>query len=395
MNMLKYNNYIKEGIEDTNKNPEVKLIIFENFLNMIKARNSVLKDNKIAREFLKPIETDSKINFVSSADDENNVSYLPLDKIRDIVRDLVEPEVGDTVILKDKEQKKLPDYAFEFLNSQNKFTIKRIKTNEKGRFVIDIGFLSPKDDETFWFSYIRFAVIGRKIPPVTNDVITKLTEKEIKKITESPLRQKMAVAKFAVAIFGDKFTANEYEEFNNLYKNEYLNIFKNFELVRGKDIPYWYDYNKYALKGRMDSSLAGSCMGGAGSNTFQLYADNPNKINLLILRDTEDPKKIAGRAIVWHLDDPKGKILMDTIYVNEQRLVDLYVKYAEKNGWIHKYRQRHSYDEVVIDGKNKKIAMVVQLYPNRYNRLPYLDTLSSYNPRTGLISNRRDKVGRF
>ena len=166
------------------------------------------------------------------------------------------------------------------------------------------------------------------------------------------------------------------ESFVNMYKTA-RNPKVEFELVKGDDIIYWYNYNQYADGG---GTLADSCMRHNKCSKFlKFYANNEN-VSLLILKDELDDSKIRGRALVWKLDNPSGRYFMDRIFYTTDYIIDLFKQHAGKNGWIYKIHQNNSNNGPFIDthtnSERYDFEMVVNM--DDTDSYPYLDTLKYY-----------------
>ncbi len=179
----------------------------------------------------------------------------------------------------------------------------------------------------------------------------------------------------------------------------FVNMFKaardtsKFEVVQGDDIQYWYNEEQYVPGG---GQLNNSCMRYDSCEDYlQLYADNPDKVSLVILKDTEDNEKIRGRAILWNLDRPSGRTFMDRIYTVKDSDVILFQDYARENGWIHKKYQNMSEDDPFVDtrtGEDMDINFVVNgLSDPGDGGYPYMDTMKFYDGYT--ISNNNQSLG--
>ena len=184
----------------------------------------------------------------------------------------------------------------------------------------------------------------------------------------------------------------EIEEFVNKYKatlDNMNNIFTNFEVVSGDKIAYWYDYHNYEEEQRR-GQLGNSCMSAADDiGWFDIYTQNPDKVNMAIYKCPDNPSKIKGRALVWKLDD--GKTFMDRIYTHDDSDVDLFRQYATKNGWYYKrHNQSTSSGEAIgPDGDPTNLNLVVTLKKINWDHYPYLDTLKYYRPKLGILSNEQ------
>jgi len=189
---------------------------------------------------------------------------------------------------------------------------------------------------------------------------------------------------------GRKTPAQLLEEFVNAYKAARQP--GKFEMVDGLDIGYWYDEMKYESQ---NASLGDSCMKGEECEPFfNFYAKNPDKVSLLIMKSRFADDKIIGRALVWKLTEPEGRIYMDRIYVNYEHDYENFKNYARNKGWLFKKEQNMYATEKIIDSKNndsKEIILIVKgMKPNE--TYPYLDTLKYYNPANQILSNNVDIV---
>jgi len=95
-----------------------------------------------------------------------------------------------------------------------------------------------------------------------------------------------------------------------------------------------------------------SCMTGDDCDKVELYAINPDKIQMALIDDT-----FKARALIWTMDD--GTRYLDRQYGNAEAAGHL-VKWAEEQGWNH-------YD------KRRETKMICTL--QRPDLFPYLDTM--------------------
>ena len=169
------------------------------------------------------------------------------------------------------------------------------------------------------------------------------------------------------------------------------------ELVKGDDIVHWYSEDQYLSE---DGTLGSSCMRYEDCKSYvEFYADNDKVVSLLILKteNGEGEEKIKGRALVWKLTKPEGRIFMDRIYTNEVYDEELFKSYAKKEGWLHKLRQNSSSGEQIVDTKdgslnyfNMKVDGVESSSTCDY---PYVDTLKYYSDDDGVLANNSDDLG--
>lgn len=180
------------------------------------------------------------------------------------------------------------------------------------------------------------------------------------------------------------FTASDIEKFVNVYTSKILfnqDAFQRFQLVKGAEIKKWYHEKNYTKIGNNVGPLHNSCMRfGTCQGYFDIYVDNPDVCQLLILKDETD-KKIEGRALIWTTVD--GKRFMDRIYVSKDSYTNLFKKWAEQNGCATKgYGYGHG---AGFDNK-----FIVKVQPKLYSTYPYMDTLNRYMPDKGILTNEVD-----
>ncbi|NBP58409.1 hypothetical protein EBU71_18125, partial [bacterium] len=191
-----------------------------------------------------------------------------------------------------------------------------------------------------------------------------------------------------------QFSQSEIEQFVNLYKSEFdksKDFFRNFEIVKGKDIEFYYDEENYSMN---KGQLSNSCMRYSRCKSyFDIYVSNPEVCSLLILRDDENPKKIKGRALVWNLNDPSGigptdVIFMDRIYTHDDSDILLFRDYAKSKGWYSKKNNDNSVESFVVTPSNERKEfpnLVVKVKDKQYQEWPYMDTFAYYYPETNTL----------
>jgi len=160
--------------------------------------------------------------------------------------------------------------------------------------------------------------------------------------------------------------------------------FSYFDVVKGSDIPYWYDYRKYE---EQRGTLGSSCMKDADNYYFDLYVKNPDVCQLVILKSENDDEKIIGRALLWKLTD--GNLFMDRIYTINDADVNLFREYAKKNGWYSKYSNNSTADIEAIspDGSTvESLSGEVNIKKGYYDGYTYMDTLKWFTPSRGKLS---------
>jgi hypothetical protein len=186
------------------------------------------------------------------------------------------------------------------------------------------------------------------------------------------------------------------ESFVNMFK---ANNDKNtgiFEIVNGNDIVKWYNEENY-LNEKYDldcTSLGKSCMRYDSCEDYiNFYANNPDKVSMLILKDKEYPLKIKGRALIWKLNKPDNRIFMDRIYTILDSDIELFKQYAIKNKWIYKLLQSAT-STIFIDpitNKNSELIMTVNDFKDNYD-YPYMDTLLYYSKDENILTNNKKEI---
>lgn len=134
---------------------------------------------------------------------------------------------------------------------------------------------------------------------------------------------------------------------------------KNFQVVTGDSITYWYNMDKYASGG---GTLNNSCMRGIDKQKrVAFYSKYPDKVAMAILLDNDN--KLLARALIWKLDSPEGVIFMDRIYYVKTYHSKILENYAAKNNIKTK-----------SDGWNLKNHISVKIPYKNGDPLPFLDS---------------------
>lgn len=173
-----------------------------------------------------------------------------------------------------------------------------------------------------------------------NDIITYLPIDRYKRLEKdddpfkSKLRQPMKIGKF-FRVLDENLKDKDVEIFINSFKSNYDMLIKGLtdtlQLVAGEDVRFWYNGKNYVQGG---GTLNSSCMRGENKGPeMQMFVDNPDVCQLLILRDPKS-LKLLGRALIWRLEEPKDKTFMDYVYTRYDKDRDLFIMYAKTRGWI-------------------------------------------------------------
>jgi len=363
-----FQDYLTDKIlENMNlKIKELELILSPKMIKMLKQMN-----HKIADELLE-LHIDSepkfKITFVDLGSESDMVSFIQANK----VPELIEPDLVH------------------------------------GHYIRDVN-TTDKEFKGGYYDYIP----SYKNPWITDDEqMIDLFDPQFKS-KEHPVwtkfRSEIKIGRFINRIFGNKFPANvkrtdavkkekpdDVESFVNMFIATVEENSKKFIIVKGEDIRHWYDCQNYF---KSTGTLGGSCMKySEKSKYFDLYCNNDNKVQMLILFPEDIRDKIIGRALVWKLDEPEGRYFMDRIYTANDSDEYMFIEYAKRKGWLYKSSQSMGYDVKIYDPENdtvSKIDMLVKLQPQKYGRYPYLDTMSFYNQVTGEITNDNDYAQKY
>lgn len=150
-----------------------------------------------------------------------------------------------------------------------------------------------------------------------------------------------------------------------------------YEIVRGQAVLDAYN----------DSKGPHSCMKGQPFTEF--YAANPDKVGLVKL---SRGGQYFGRALLWTLDEPQGRIFLDRIYPSDggdhiEWLKDI----ARVNGWIYKTEQTYG-NCLSEDDLRLQVSMDV----TAVSTYPYMDTLCYATDTLGegeiILSNRNQSA---
>ena len=193
----------------------------------------------------------------------------------------------------------------------------------------------------------------------------------------------------------------EIEKFVNQYKStiDIINdAFNKFDVVKAFDILHWYNYENYTY-GSDKGTLGNSCMADVPDSWLYIYRSNPDICNLVILYDESgkitDSKykssKIIGRALLWTTRE--GYKFMDRIYTAKDSDIDLFKKFADRNGWWAKKSQNSGNSFTIEKGSESKSNPTIIVDLQKWDdEFPYLDSLMYFNNGTGELSNDGNSI---
>lgn len=203
-----------------------------------------------------------------------------------------------------------------------------------------------------------------------------INKQNIQKDFSSIKNSEIAVGRFTRALLkkaDQEFTDKDIEAFVTEFKTTMRikkDSFKNFSVVKGDDIKFWYNQRNNMPGG----SLGSSCMKhDKCQEYFDIYTKNPNQVSMIILKSYEDESKICGRALLW--TDTENRKFMDRIYINDNSHEDMFIEYAISNGYYYKEEQSFSNPDVMLNDKKVNISIMVKLDEYEFDNYPYVDTL--------------------
>jgi hypothetical protein len=392
MKVFKYSEFLTESkIEELLL--ESKVIFSKKFLNLLNR----MRSNKIASDLLNIYSKDFNIqhNYIDITDNKEEVSFTPDRKVQELIagkpeiyvvgtrRQLTHSDSNDALFVKlgyDKTkeywtpndgQKGLIKSEVVSPTSGKVFVLFEELTDEEKRYAVlnkDCLSLSDFDDSQIWKTSRNPIRIGRLVRPLLRTAGITVTDREV-------------------------------EEFTNMWKATYdfaADVLKQFDIVKGQSIAYWYDYNKYVDGG---GTLNNSCMAEVDSDYFEIYTSNP-QVSLVILYDdngqVQEGKytstKIKGRALLWDAEiNGQKEMFMDRIYTTYDSDVDLFKQFAQKNGWFWKDSQSMTPREYITNGVSKsRPEIIVKLNNNDFEYYPYCDTMCFCYTSSNELRNTQD-----
>ncbi len=304
---------------------------------------------------------------------------------------------------------------------KTKFKIKYIRANEQFKMSIDKYNISNPDLYPLVLSKRFVKILKRINDNVSNellklsatefkvkesfidrtdkeDMVTYITSDKVNKMIEDKVgdvegecwsnnqRIEIRIGRLVFRLLGEKVQGPEIESFVNEYKSiiKAKKLNRNFKIVEGDDIKRWYLHDSYAEGG---GNLKDSCMRHRFCQIFlDLYTHNPDKVRLLILLD-EDKQKILGRALLWNLDRPSGKVFMDRVYFSNDFILNMFINYAIKHNWLYKLESMDNILNVVSNNKVIKATMVVKVRKEDIEFFPFVDNLGFYDPNSASLTN--------
>jgi hypothetical protein len=200
---------------------------------------------------------------------------------------------------------------------------------------------------------------------------------------EAVKKSEVGVGRFVRAILKNanvQFKESEIEDFVYKYRAEVAklgDVFARFQILKGEDIRKYYHFEKYENE---KGTLGSSCMRYNRCQEYlDIYVENPEQCNLVVLMSDDKDDTICGRAILW--TDVEGRRIMDRIYTNRTQDEQLFKEFAKKNGFYCKRNQNMSEDEPFISpetGEHESINTKIELSVKSYDYFPYMDSFKYF-----------------
>jgi hypothetical protein len=279
MAILKYGDYISEKVV-YELLLESKVVYSKKFINLL----NKMKANKLATQLLSLYSKDVDgvtQNYIDVTDLKDAVSFTPDRKVQELTKDKPETwvitESGKYLTTSDRNNK-----IFEALGYD------KAKYNCWAPNAGEIGLiLAETVSRTSGKIYVMFKEYeGDKIGVINKEAMEP-KEAEDQRIW-STSRNNIKIGRVVRAILTAAkipFADQEIEQFTNVYKATYdfaKDALKQFDIVKGDKIAYWYDNNDEDRYVDGGGSLNNSCMAEVSSDYFDIYTQNP-QVSLVIL----------------------------------------------------------------------------------------------------------------
>ena len=372
---------------------ESKISFSKGFYNALNSIGTPLS-NKIMD--LQDNDIDVQYNYIDVSDENDTVSFTPDRKAKEIIGDKEDfykvVNSGRYLTGSERNQK-----IYDRLNHERTDDVYQPESGTVGKI---IGTTPGSSGKIYClFECTVGSDSGKRT--ILNKEALETYDESLQKVWTTN-RNKIKIGRIIRALIrAGKIEANdaEIEKFVNQYKStiDIINdAFNKFDVVKSHDIIHWYNIKNYSDDSR--GTLANSCMADVPDSYLYIYESNPDVCQLVILYDDsgriEDGKyksdKIVGRALLWKTRE--DYYMMDRIYTNMDNDVDLFKKFASRNGWWSKKSQNSSQSFIIEkNSETKKPTIIVDLQ-KWDDKFPYLDSLSYFNSETGELSNDSDAI---
>ncbi len=393
MKVFKYSDFLTESkIEELLL--ESKVIFSKKFLNLLNR----MRTNKIASDLLNIQSKDFNIqhNYIDITDNKEEVSFTPDRKVQELTAG--RPEVYKVGTRRQLTHSDSNDKLFEALGYDKSKEYWTPNDGQKGLIKSEV--VSPTSGKVFVLFEELTDEDEKRHAVLNKDCLTlaDFDDSGIWKTSRNPIRIGRLVRPLLRSA-GVTVTDRDVEEFTNQWKATYdfaADVLKQFDIVKGSTIAYWYDYGKYVDGG---GTLNNSCMAEVDSDYFEIYTSN-KQVSLVILYDdngqVQEEKytstKIKGRAILWDAEiNGQKEMFMDRIYTTYDSDVDLFKQFAQKNGWFYKDSQSMSPRENITNGTLiSRPEIIVKVDNSDCEYYPYVDTMCFCYTGSNELRNTQD-----
>lgn len=403
MNLLKYNDYITEKVA-YELLLESKVVFSKKFVNLL----NKMKSNKVASELLGIYSKDIKVshNYIDITDAKDAVSFTPDRKAQEILKD--KPQLWEVI---DSERYLTHSGGNDKLFAQLGYEKPDGEPWAPGEKTIGtiLGETVSKSSGKIYVIFEEYDTDEPRKTVLNREALEETDSSENSKIW-STSRNSIKVGRLVRAILKAskiEFVDKDLEEFTNTYKATFdfaQDVLKQFDIVKGEDISYWYDNSNEDRYVDGGGVLNSSCMAESPNSFFDMYCNNTKEIQMVVLYgddgEIKDGKfvsdRIKGRALLWKatIDGSEGTF-MDRIYTTNDSDVELFKQYAEKNNWWYKKSQSMEPDEKITNGSTSKSAVLkVRLTGSGgdWDYYPYMDTMCYLSTDPDILRNSTDDV---
>jgi hypothetical protein len=393
-NIFKYTEFLTESVL-IELIMESKVIYSKKFINLLNR----MRTNKIASNLLNIYSKDYDVqhNYIDITDEKDSVSFTPDRKVKELLDG--HPEIWKVGTRRQLTHSNANDKLFEELGYDKNNDYWTPSDGQKGLIKSEV--ISSKSGKVFVL-FEELTDNEEKRYAVLNKDSLSLSEMDDSKIW-STSRNPIKIGRLVRALLrsaGVAITDKEIEDFTNQWKATYdfaADALKQFDIVKGDSISYWYDYEKYLDGG---GTLNNSCMAEVDTSYFDIYTRN-KQVSLVILYDdngqVQEDKytstKIKGRAILWDAKvNGEDAIFMDRIYTTHDSDVELFKQFAQKNKWFYKDSQSMTPGEIITNGTiSGRWNIVVDVDNSDFGQYPYVDTMCFCYTDSNELRNTQDE----
>lgn len=261
-NIFRYTEFLTEN-KLTELIMESKVIFSKKFLNLLNR----MKTNKIASDLLNIYSKDYNVqhNYIDITNNKEEVSFTPDRKVQELIGG--RPEVYQVVTRRQLTHVDANKKVFGILGYDDTKEYWQPDSGQRGLiraetvgertgkvFVLFEELTNEEEDEK------RYAVLNKDCL-----TLSEFDDSGIWSTARNPIRIGRLVRPL-LRIAGITVVDRDIEEFTNQWKATYdfaADVLKQFDIVTGEDISYWYDNNFYVDGG---GTLNNSCMSEVGSD---------------------------------------------------------------------------------------------------------------------------------